>query len=116
MVPGSIVRGFGVVSLCSGHWICALLKTIVCELTSQHDPLLPLQVASLSKGSVIAEVVLHTPSSWTAAQVNAVANTLSDPSSLATIFDPAFLDVYSITGVTVQVRMPYCSSCRHVNG
>jgi hypothetical protein len=60
-------------------------------------------VTNLTQGSVIAEVVLHTPATWSPEQVNTAANTLADPASLATVFDPTFLDTYDITSISVQV-------------
>lgn len=56
------------------------------------------------KGSVKMELVLQTPSTWTAAQVNQAANILTaNPES---VFDAAFLDEFGITSVTVVSVTP----------
>ncbi|KAI8475431.1 MAG: hypothetical protein J3K34DRAFT_464936 [Monoraphidium minutum] len=59
-----------------------------------------IEVANLTAGSVIADVILNTPADWSPAQVNTAANIMAEPEA---IFDPAFLDAYGITGVTVTV-------------
>ncbi|GBF97747.1 hypothetical protein Rsub_10911 [Raphidocelis subcapitata] len=63
------------------------------------------QVVNITEGSVIADVVLQTPSTWTPEQVIAAANTLASP---ADVFDATFLREWDITAVTVtrQTELP----------
>ncbi|KAI8476677.1 MAG: hypothetical protein J3K34DRAFT_400112 [Monoraphidium minutum] len=58
------------------------------------------EIVNLTRGSVIVDFVLHVPADWTAAQVNAFANAITqDPTS---VWDAAFIAAYpEITTVTV---------------
>jgi len=61
------------------------------------------QVGELTKGSVVAEVTLHAPSTWTDAQVSAAAQAiLTDPKA---IFTADFLTKYGISDVTTEVAV-----------
>ncbi|GBF98657.1 hypothetical protein Rsub_11651 [Raphidocelis subcapitata] len=59
------------------------------------------QLGALSAGSVVAEVTLHTPATWTPEQVSAAAAAiLADPRA---VFSDTFLSTYGITGVEAQL-------------
>lgn len=62
-------------------------------------------MVNLTEGSVIADVVLQTPATWTPDQVIAAANTLAAP---ADVFDATFLRDWDISAVTVtrQTELP----------